>query len=145
MNSDRIEQFKRVDIRYTSDVMILRWVTVCFLALILCFVSCRPSNGIEGDEIYGTWDIAKALRNGRETPYLRRGYFILTPGGSMTVNITGNDEQGPFVLKDNTIRMNDEKDFIVESIQHDSMTLRFNMNPENAFIFYLTKKPNETR
>jgi len=95
--------------------------------------------------LYGKWDIVKAVRNGKETPYLRGGYFIINPDGKMTLNITGEDEGGPYTYSKNTLRLNDEKTFIVETMRRDSLAIRYDMNEENKFKFYLIKKANEAR
>lgn len=96
------------------------------------------------ESLYGKWDIERAVRNGKETPYLRGGYFVFENNGSMTVNITGSDEKGPFTLNDRTLRINDKKNFLIESIHTDTMTIRFAMSPENEFLFYLYRNADET-
>ncbi len=70
----------------------------------MLFAACKGRAGIEQEELYGKWDIAMAKRNGKETPYLRGGYFIIEPNGLMTVNITGSDERGDYNLDNNTLR-----------------------------------------
>lgn len=113
------------------------------MGLLAFQVSCQQSNEIQQEGLYGKWDIHKALRNGAETPYLRRGYFIIDRNGSMTVNITGTEEKGTYVFDHNKLRLKDEKDFIVESLRQDSMSIRYIMNADNTFLFYLTKKMHE--
>ena len=123
------------------NVSLGKWLL--FMVLLVFQVSCQQSNEIQQDGLYGRWEIHKALRNGAETPYLRRGYFIIDRNGSMTVNITGTEEKGTYVFDHNKLRLKDEKDFIVESLRQDSMSIRYLMNADNTFLFYLTKKMHE--
>jgi len=126
-------------------VMYLKRLTVFALAGILLFAACKGRADIQAEGLYGKWDIAKAVRNGKETPYLRGGYFIIEPNGTMTVNITGSEEKGPYALLQNTLRLSDEKDFIIEAQQQDSLSLRYIMNAENTFLIYLSRSMDETR
>jgi len=122
----------------------LSWRLICLLFMTQYFlISCNNGNTIQQEGLYGKWEIHKAMRNGAETPYLRRGYFIIEPNGSMTVNITGEEEKGTYVLDENTLRLKNEKDFVVEILRKDSMSIRYSMNAENTFLFYLTKKMHE--
>jgi hypothetical protein len=126
-------------------VMSFKRLTVFTLAGILLFAACKGGADIQTEGLYGKWDIAKAVRNGKETPYLRGGYFIIEPNGTMTVNITGSEEKGPYTLRKNTLRINDEKDFIIEAQQQDSLSLRYIMNADNTFLIYLGRSKDETR
>lgn len=105
--------------------------------------ACKQAVEIRQDSLYGKWDIVRAERNGRETTYLRGGYFVIDQNGSMTINITGEEEKGPFTLQESTLRVNDEKNFLIESLQTDSMRLRFAMSPDSEFLFYLYRNQDE--
>lgn len=128
-----------------ADVYMSKWSICVFVFGIMLFGSCKQHTDISADGLYGNWDIAKAVRNGRETPYLRGGYFKMQSNGSMVLNIAGTEEKGPFILEENIVRFNNQKDFVVESIQQDSLALRFVMNAENTFLFYLSRNMDETR
>jgi len=144
MISDRQKAKRHIHIGAIRNVIKTRWVFTTLLTGFLFILSCRQSSSINPEGLYGKWDIVQAVRNGKETPYLRGGYFIIEPNGSMTVNITGSDEKGPYTLKDNTLSINHEKDFIIESLQNDSMAIRYIMNANSTFLFYLNKSVNET-
>lgn len=133
----RGNNFHTWDVSFNSRI----WGIMCFL--ILLSGSCNQSSAVEVENLYGKWDIFKAMRNGVETHYLRGGYFIIDQGGRMTINITGEEEKGPFTFDNNRIAMDTEKEFIIESFHLDSMILRYPMNPESNFLFYLTKNVNE--
>jgi hypothetical protein len=140
---DSVKHTPWVHIGGIIDVIISRWVFLV-TGLLLTF-SCKQDAGIQKEELYGKWDIVKAMRNGKETPYLRGGYFIIDANGSMTVNITGADEQGPYTFSKNTLRINDDRDFVVQSLRGDSLTVSYTMNENSQFVFYMSKKPDETR
>lgn len=129
----------------SAVVMSFKRFTLFTLAGILLFAACKGGADIQIEGLYGKWDIAKAMRNGKETPYLRGGYFIIEPNGAMTVNITGAEEKGPYTLHQNTLRLSDEKDFIIEAQQQDSLSLRYIMNAENTFLIYLSRSKDEAR
>jgi hypothetical protein len=93
--------------------------------------------------LYGKWDILNAKRNGNETHYLRGGYVIIDSNGTMTINLTGSEEKGPYVITDKTIRVNDSKEFMIESLKTDSMTMRYVMSPESDFLIHFTKHKDE--
>jgi len=107
--------------------------------------SCKQSSGIELEGLYGKWDIVTAKRNGKETPYLRGGYFSIEPNGLMTVNITGSDEKGDYTLENNVLTLNDDKDFLIERLHPDSMTVRYTSDTKQSFLFFLTKHKDEAR
>jgi hypothetical protein len=119
-----------------------RMLIVLFSAVLVTW-SCNQGNAIQQEGLYGKWDIHKAMRNGSETHYLRGGYFIIQPDGAMTINITGTEEKGRFKLDDHTLRLDNKKDFIVESFRQDSMAIRYIMNADNTFLFYLTRNMDE--
>ena len=110
---------------------------------LLCISSCKNSSDIQQEALYGQWDILNAKRNGNETHYLRGGYVIIDNNGTMTINLTGTEEKGPYVITDKTIRVSDSKDFMIESLNPDSMTMRYVMSPESDFLIHFTKHKDE--
>jgi hypothetical protein len=120
---------------------ISRGLTLMLILTLLC--GCKQVVSIDQETLYGQWDIVKAERNGKETPYLRGGYFIIEKSGSMTVNITGSDEKGPFILQTNVLHADNNKDFIIESLMADSMMIRYVMDPGTTFLIYLHKQHDE--
>jgi hypothetical protein len=90
--------------------------------------------------MFGRWEIIKAERNGKETNYLRRGYFIIDPGGTMTINITGADEKGPYKKLSHKLVMGD-KTFEVLSLKGENMVVKYVTSPSVQFTFYMQKKP----
>jgi len=110
---------------------------------IVIFLSCKPHASISTQGLNGKWEIYKANRNGAETPYLRRGYFVFDAQGMLTVNITGNDESSPYVVDDNVITTEGKSTYTITSLRSDSMDIHYVMNPENEFMFFLKKTSNE--
>jgi hypothetical protein len=145
MISDYLPLRKSLHIYLSGSVITrVRMYSILVLFALTITWSCKENASIQMETLYGKWDIERAVRNGKETPYLRGGYFVFEKNGSMTVNITGSDEKGPFTLDDRTLRINDEKNFLIETIHTDSMTIRFAMSPDNEFLFYLYKHADET-
>lgn len=108
---------------------------------ILCYLhACRPADSVEQESLYGRWDIIKAERNGKETNYLRRGYFIIGQDGMMTLNITGEDEKGSYILENGKIKMEDDKIFELESLQGDSLIVSYIAASNGHFKFYMVRK-----
>ncbi len=110
-----------------------------FLTVATLFISCQGKDGPQQQNLYGKWVIANAERNGKETSYLRKGYFIIDKDGMMTVNITGTDEKGKYKMKDNKIVMGD-KNFELKMVGSDSMVVTYMTSPKIKFIFYMQKK-----
>lgn len=113
--------------------------------MILTCIQCKPRDHVEQASLYGKWDIVKAERNGKETPYLRGGYLVINADGAITVNITGEDETGKFELDKDVIRMNNNKEFVIRSLTQDSMTVAFKASPESDFIFYMNRHEGKTQ
>jgi hypothetical protein len=108
-------------------------------------LNCKQRDPVEQAALYGKWDIAKAERNGKETPYLRGGYFIINPDGTITINITGEDERGKFILDRDVIRMNEEKEFEIRSLTADSLTVMYTAAEHSDFIFYMNRHEGEAQ
>ncbi len=143
MISDHLYQGRPAHIQPRHSVIVCRWIFL--LPLILLVWSCKNNAGIEQEGLYGKWDIVNAKRNGKETPYLRGGYFIIEPNGLMTVNITGSDERGDYNLENNILTLNDEKNFLIEKLHQDSMMVRYTSDTKQTFLILLTKHKDETR
>jgi|SRR5687767_3952793 len=107
--------------------------------LLLPNISCKQTTDIQQDSLYGRWEIMKAERNGKETDYLRNGYFIINQDGTMTVNITGQDESGKFMLEKNKLMMEGDKTFDIESLSTDSLIVKY-ATPNSQFVIYMQKK-----
>jgi len=107
--------------------------------LIYFLSSCNGHDNTLQDQLYGRWDISKAERNGKETSYLRGGYFIIDQNGTMTINITGADEKGPYTMDKKKLKMGD-KNFEIREIKNDSMILKYIPAPKIEFLFYMHKK-----
>ena len=109
-------------------------------AMVVYFLSsCNGHDNTSADQLYGRWDISKAERNGKETSYLRGGYFIIDQNGTMTINITGADEKGPFTMDKKKLKMGD-KNFEIREIKNDSMILKYIPATKIEFLFYMHKK-----
>jgi hypothetical protein len=111
----------------------------------MLYVQCKRGDTIEQSMLYGKWDIHKADRNGKETPYLRNGYLIINQDGTMTVNITGTDENGKFVLDKHIVRMDGTEEFVIEALSGDSMTMQYKANPQSEFLFYMHRHENQVQ
>ncbi len=110
-----------------------------FCIAVFIFFSCKRSDNIQQEQLYGRWEITKAERNGKETSYLRRGYFIIDPNGTMMINITGADEKGSYTMENNKIVMGD-KNFELQALDADSMIIKYITGPNSQFVFYMQKK-----
>ena len=107
---------------------------------LLLSVSCKQSENVELEDVYGKWDIIRADRNGRETSYLRNGYFQINTNGQMTINITGEEEKGSYRIENKQIVMEGQKSFEIVHLQNDSMVMKFNPGQNTQFLFYMLKK-----
>jgi hypothetical protein len=125
------------------SVMVIPKAWLMTLLVVITISACKQDADIQETSLYGKWDIVQADRNGKPTPYLRGGYFVMEKGGTMAINITGSDEKGPYVLNDKVLRFKDSKEFTIESVKADSMRIRYRMNQDSEFLFYLHKKANE--
>jgi hypothetical protein len=108
-------------------------------------VSCKPKDAVEEEALFGKWDITMAKRNGKETPYLRGGYFIIEKDGKIVVNINGSDELSTYTLDHKVIRTKEHKAFELQSVKPDSMTVHFVASPQSDFLFYMVKHHDETQ
>ena len=118
-------------------------LSACWIAMgMLLIISCKRTEEIQTEALYGRWEITNAERNGKETSYLRNGYFVIQRDGSITINITGADENGKYVLDKNNLVMDGDRIFEIKSLQHDSLTIRYTTNSNSQFLFYM-KKDNE--
>ncbi len=134
----------RIVYNSTSPVVYvyIRNLFVC-AAMLLLVASCRDNPTIRTQGLNGKWEIYSALRNGNETPYLRGGYFVFDAKGNLTVNITGEDETGPFSIEGDIISVKDKAKYRVQSLRNDSMDIHFVASPESEFLFFLKKATNE--
>ena len=101
--------------------------------------SCKETATINMDHLYGRWEIARADRNGKETSYLRNGYFIVYDNGTMTINITGEDESGNFIFEGNKLNMEGDKSFDIVTLQPDSMVVQYQTTSNSLFTFFMVK------
>ena len=116
---------------------------IWFLGIVLLVTGgCRKVEHIEQAGLYGRWDIMRAEKNGRETPYLRNGYFKINQDGTMTINITGEDESGRYTLDNNKLIMDEAKTFDIQLLQNDSLTVKYLASPNTQFLIYMKKKDN---
>jgi hypothetical protein len=117
---------------------------IVIIAIFLFLSGCKRNENIQAEGLYGRWDISRAERNGKETSYLRNGYFIINPDGTMTINITGEDEKGQFTLENNKLTM-EEKVFDIKTLQNDSLTIRYDASPNSHFLFYMLKRKDDVQ
>ena len=106
---------------------------------VLFVLACKRNDTIEEEMLYGKWEITKAERNGKETNYLRRGYFMFEQNGTMTMNITGEDEKGTYAMENNKLVVGD-KDFELIKLVADTMVMKYVTSPNSQFVFYMQKK-----
>ncbi len=108
--------------------------------IIVSILACKRSETIDQSGLYGKWDIVKAERNGKETHYLRGGYFVIGQDGSMAINITGQEEKGRYILEDQHLLLNDDKIFNIESLQQDTLIVTYIAASNGQFVFYMARK-----
>ena len=106
-------------------------------------ISCKQGDTIQEETLFGKWDIVKAQRNGKETPYLRGGYLVIEKDGKMVVNINGTDEVTTYTLNKKVIRTRDAKEFVLKSLKPDSMTVHFVANPQSEFVFFMVRNHDD--
>lgn len=111
--------------------------------MVLATASCKKVEDISLENLYGRWDIHKAERNGAETSYLRNGYFIFNETGTMTINVTGEDESGSYMLEGNKLLMAGERTFDIKSIGNDSLVIKYVPSSNAEFMFYMLKKKDD--
>jgi hypothetical protein len=129
-----------------QPMSLIRFVlTGCMLTGFVFITGCKRAESIEQESLFGRWEIQKAERNGKETTYLRNGYFIMNPDGSMTVNITGEDEKGTFTLDKNKILMSGNKVFEIQAQRGDSLNVRYVSESNSEFIFHMLKKKEDAQ
>ena len=108
-------------------------------------ISCKQKEDIRYDTLYGKWDITRAEKNGKETPYLRNGYFIINANGTMTLNITGEDESGDYQIEKGKLVMEGDKIFDIESLQGDSLTIRYSIPSGTEFLIFMQKNKEDAQ
>ena len=109
------------------------------LWLLVLMASCKPKDTINEESLYGKWDIVHAQRNGKETPYLRGGYFVIEKEGRSVVNINGSDEASTYTLSKGVIRTKDARTYVLQNLKPDSMTVHFVAGPQSDFMFYMVR------
>ena len=109
------------------------------LCLLVLMASCAPKDTINEESLFGKWDIVQAQRNGKETPYLRGGYFVIEKDGKIVVNISGSDEASTYTLDKGVIRTKDARTFVLQNLKPDSMTVHFVAGPQSDFVFYMVR------
>lgn len=132
-----------IKLHFVVDRITLRFYSRYSLWLLLIFFtlfSCKRSEEVKTDYMFGKWNITKAERNGKETSYLRNGYFIINTNGVMTINITGEDESGKYLMENNKLIMNPDKEFDIVKLEQDSMLIRYMSDSGSRFLFYLSKE-----
>ena len=63
----------------------------------------------------------------------------------MTVTITGEDERGKYVLENGRLKTEDDKIFELESIQGDSLIVKYTAASNGHFKFYMVRKEDDVR
>src|SRR5688572_7188827 len=111
----------------------------------MMLISCKQKEDIRYDTLYGKWDITRAEKNGKETPYLRNGYFIINANETMTVNITGEDESGSYQIEKGRLVMEGDKIFDIESLHGDSLTVRYSIPSGTEFLIFMQKNKEDAQ
>jgi len=114
------------------------------LFVLVMVASCKQKDTVTEETLFGKWDITKAERNGKETPYLRGGYFVFGKDGQIAFNIKGSEEVNTFTLNNRVIRTKDAKEFVLQSVKPDSMTVHFMASPQSEFVFYMVRHHDTT-
>jgi hypothetical protein len=143
MISAALKYIFHIDNLGVSIVRLFSRIVFIGIGGMLLFLSCKDSSSISTQGLNGKWEIYSAQRNGRETPYLRGGYFVFDSKGNLILNITGKEERSPFSIEDNVIVLEGKENYTIASLRNDSMDIHYVMNPENEFMFFLKKTLNE--
>ena len=121
----------------------MRSLQIVFIIFLL--IACKRAEIVQTEELYGKWDIIKAERNGKETSYLRGGYFVISENGDITVNITGEDQKDKFTLDRNKIKTENEDVYEIEHIQGDSLVISYIAESNGHFVFYMAKNKGQAQ
>ncbi|MDQ3017434.1 MAG: hypothetical protein M3R25_12035 [Bacteroidota bacterium] len=113
--------------------------SIHIVLIIVTLLACKRSDTIEESALYGKWDIVKAERNGKETHYLRGGYFVIGDDGTIAVNITGEEEKGEYILDQQNLQMDEDKIFSIESLQNDTLIVKYLAASNGQFVFYMAR------
>jgi hypothetical protein len=116
-----------------------------FLFVLAMTASCKQKDSVDEETLFGKWDITKAERNGKETPYLRGGYFVIEKDGKITVNLNGSEEQSTYTLSKGVIRTKDARQYVLQSVKPDSMTVHFVASPQSDFVFFMVRHHDESQ
>jgi len=108
------------------------------LALLFFFISCAPT--VQTNELLQSkWMINKAMRNGRVTSTLEKGFFKFWNHDSLETNILGQIVKTKYKLNKNIIVSESELPSIsVVDIGKDTLVLETKIN-KYLFSFILTK------
>lgn len=100
---------------------------VLITAIAMCAVSaCKEERDVRVEELYGTWEVTAAEREGRETETLNGAIFDIGEGGQMYTNImNGRDDTGTYTFKEMTLHFdgNEPAVYEIDSIGADRMHL----------------------
>jgi hypothetical protein len=116
-----------------------------FFLICVLLNSCKQKEDLQYDALYGKWDITRAEKNGKETTYLRNGYFVINANGTMTVNITGEDENGSYQVEKGKLVMEGDKIFDIQSLQGDSLTVRYSIPSGTEFLIFMQKNKEDAQ
>lgn len=118
---------------------------VIIMCLGVAGYGCKQSESIEQENLYGHWEIVKAEKNGKATNLLRNGYFLINRDGTMTVNITGEDETEQYLIDNHKIMMSGNKTFEIQSLQSDSLAVKYVLNNNSQFVFQMKRKQDDVQ
>lgn len=64
---------------------------------------------------------------------------MIEKAGKIVVNINGTDEVTTYTLNKKVIRTDDAKEFVLQSVKPDSMTVHFVAGPQSEFVFFMVR------
>ncbi len=117
---------------YSFKLLIFPSLTA--LLLFSCKNDPKTPAPIQQDNLHGRWELSEGWRNGKQTETLTGTFYLFTPEGTLTTNLTTTtiEETFQFELSGNVIRQtggSEEQTYTVESL--DDSLLVMNMSIRN--------------
>lgn len=108
--------------------------------IVLGLSACKSDTNFKESQLYGKWEMDKAVRKGDVTNMLDGSYFLFKEDGIVHTNIDGEEVVDKFLLRDNKLiqsgKINTE--YRIAGLTEDSLCLK-TVIYETPFEFYLIK------
>ncbi|MDX1409744.1 MAG: hypothetical protein R3330_16460 [Saprospiraceae bacterium] len=123
----------------------MKWtICVVWVAILGIWLSCGSDREVVVDDLIGVWEVTAAEREGRSTETLNGAIFDFRDDGTMMTNISGQEDEGPFVYESMHIHHQGQLDaeYRIDTYEVDSMRLEVTLH-QLDFAFKLNRKNTE--